>query len=153
MRQRQSKVMQSERMWLKSVHVLGLPMTVQWCLSLSSIRHTWQCFSQTTLQHVACSIIACSAKQLHATQPCAGTPSKRTYTSGPSQSQSTFRDRLPISACLGPPPAQLSKATPMRATHCRRQENLQKVQCRALHKRGGGRMQFEARLVAPRLPR
>ena len=28
-----------------------------------------------------------------------------------------FRDRLPISACLGPPPSESSKATPPHATH------------------------------------
>ena len=64
---------------------------------------------------------------------------------------STFRDRLPISARLGPPAAESGKATPPHTTlHCRRQRNLQAVQCGMLHKGGG--MHLHTRLLAPRLP-
>ena len=56
-----------------------------------------------------------------------------TSTSQFQPSTSTFRDRLPISARLGPPSAEPGKATPLHATY-RRQRNLQVVQCWTLHK-------------------
>ena len=73
-------------------------------------------------------MIVCSDKRLHVIRRYAGTPLQRTYvwaitqhhdtrTSHSQSSNSTFRDRFPISARLGPPPNETTKVTPPHATH------------------------------------
>ena len=124
-----------------NTYVLGLPMTVRWLSSSSSIRQSWWSFSQSILQHTAWSTIVCSARELHVIPPYAIkeeiyvwaiTQCHNTSTSQIQPSTSTFCNISSSWATICRVKQSDSTACHI---HCR---NLQAKQCRMLHK--GGKM-------------
>ena len=96
--------------------------------------------------------------------PCAGTSLKSTYMSGPLRSTTTTLvcpnfSRAPLlfvtnsqyqPVCRAPISRVRQSDSTACHINCRRQRNLQAVQCGMLHK--GGRMHLHTHLLAPRLP-